>query len=93
MRDHSQLFSSPDNIDKHLNLALYMSIYLLGAPGIATRSKKLLGVPGITTGNKKLLGKSAANPVLCRPHQFQNWEVHVSFKTQSARARLTHQNI
>ena len=29
---------------------------LLGAPGIATRNKKLLGAPGIATRNKKLLG-------------------------------------
>ena len=28
---------------------------LLGAPGIATRSKKLLGAPGLTTSNDKLL--------------------------------------
>ena len=29
---------------------------LLGAPGIATRNKKLLGAPGIATRSKKLLG-------------------------------------
>ena len=32
---------------------------LLGAKGIATRSKKLLGAPGLTTRNKKLLGARA----------------------------------
>ena len=29
---------------------------LPGAPGIATKNKKLLGDPGPTTGSKKLLG-------------------------------------
>ena len=30
--------------------------YILGAPGLTTRNKKLLGAPGLTTRNKKLLG-------------------------------------
>ena len=44
-----------------------MAKKLLGAPGIATRSKeatKLLGAPGLTIRSKKLLGaKRLTNPV------------------------------
>ena len=43
---------------------------LLGAPGIATRNKKLLGAPGLTTRSKDatLLGAYRAYPTTQRLH-------------------------
>ena len=46
---------------------------LLGAPGIATRSKKLLGAPGRTTRSKKLLVTRASFNPFCSIPSKGSW--------------------
>ena len=42
-----------------------------GAPGIATRNKKLLGAPGHTSSNKKLLGATRHRHFIPNDFDFQ----------------------